>query len=325
MTMDVAAGAVAVVVVALVVVTVVVLRRGSRHDEVHSVEGYRHRLSSIEQLSQRRETSVRVLDEPSLGSPGVPGPVGAAPGAARATVVPVPVPLAAPVPPPAMPPGAVDALHETDPLHPATPGSGGTVGNGTHPADGLGPLPPLSPRGGRRTLEAMNRRAPRVGGPLLVVVVLLAALGGLLYLGVQTKHPQHPSADHTHGAAAAGKGSKSDTGTTSGPPPTTTLPASYNPVAYTDSTATYVPPQTSYTVVVAATTGTCWMSVTEADGTSPFSGLLVAGTSMSFKLTGTSSVVLGAPWSASITLDRASVVLPSGATAPFVVTLVPAS
>lgn len=350
-TMDVAAGALAIVVVVAAVVAVLVVRRGARRDEIHSVEGYRHRLGSIEQLSHRGIRAVRVLDE--AGAP----PASAPPAAHRASsgVVPatvVPVPMAAPAAPPlagaGRPVGAIagGAMAGTPTAGSEIAGTeiagteiAGTeiAGNGAHvhdvvssgstghaaPVAAAGVLPPTTTRGGRRQLDAMNRRAPRLAGPLLVVVILLAALGGLIYLGVQTEHG-HPAAARHH--SSSGSAPRHHAGGHAEPTPTsTTVPASYEPVTSSASTATYAAPQTSYTLVVAATSGTCWISVTGPNGTTPFSGLLVQGTTKSFKLTGDSTLVLGAPWATTITLDHAPLALPAGASSPFVVTLVPSA
>lgn len=181
------------------------------------------------------------------------------------------------------------------------------------------PLAPPSGRRAQRSLSAMNHGSRRMGAPLLVVVVLAAVVGGLIYVGLRTHHTT-PAASRTTDSTG-GTSHHHSPGTTT---TTTSLPARYTAVSTTTSSATYAPATTTYTLTVGATTGGCWMSVTEANGTTAMAQTLTAGSSRSFSLSGKTTILIGAPSVATVKIDNVAAVLPTGAQAPFTVTLVPA-
>jgi hypothetical protein len=85
-----------------------------------------------------------------------------------------------------------------------------------------------------------------------------------------------------------------------------------------------VPPSSSYVVRVAATSGPCWVQVTSMPaGTVTLSQTLAAGSAQSVNLEGANSLELGAPTSATVTLDGTPVVLPTGHSTPFTLTFTP--
>lgn len=178
------------------------------------------------------------------------------------------------------------------------------------------PLAPPSGRRAQRSLSAMNHGSRRMGAPLIVVVVLAAIVGGLIYVGLRTHHPTPAASRRTDSTTH-----RHSPGTTT---TTTSLPARYTAVSTTTSSATYAPATTTYTLTVGATTGGCWMSVTEANGTTAMAQTLTAGSSRSFSLSGKTTILIGAPSVATVTIDNVPAVLPTGARAPFTVTLVPA-
>jgi redox-sensitive bicupin YhaK (pirin superfamily) len=103
---------------------------------------------------------------------------------------------------------------------------------------------------------------------------------------------------------------------------TTTVPTSFHAVSSTATTATYNPPTASYSLVLTAASGDCWVSVTSGS-TAATSKTLLQGQALPIAGNGTTTVTLGAPGAVSITLDHEPLVLPSTYQSPFVLTLVP--
>ncbi len=160
-----------------------------------------------------------------------------------------------------------------------------------------------------RSLMAMERPARRLGVPAVALVVLLAAAGSAAYLVVRAHHggppPKRQASSHAKGRKAT----------------LPTLPARYTPVSTTTSSATYALRSSTYSLTIGATTSDCWMSVTEANGTTVLAQTFAAGATASLTLTGHASIVIGAPNSASVTVDHVPLVLPAGIAGPFTVTL----
>jgi len=98
-------------------------------------------------------------------------------------------------------------------------------------------------------------------------------------------------------------------------------------VSATSSSATYTPStasgSTAYSLLVGATTSDCWMSVTSSTGTTVLAQTFTPGATASVSLTGRATIVIGATPSAQLAIGGIPLVLPSGATSPFTVTLVP--
>ena len=176
--------------------------------------------------------------------------------------------------------------------------------------------PPPGPRDRERSLAAMNYRPRRLGASIAAVVVILAAVGALVYLGVHHRH--HTPSSQTSSTVRAHQRGHSPSTTT------TTLPRRYVAVSSSPTSATYAPVSASYVLSVGATTGQCWVGVTASNGTTVLSQTLTAGTVKSLTMTGKTTIVIGAPSVVTISIDHVTVVLPAGAQAPFTVTLVPA-
>jgi hypothetical protein len=180
-----------------------------------------------------------------------------------------------------------------------------------------GPVPGGAPRRTQRSLHVMNRAPRRIGGVVAVAALVLAAVGALVYVGVRSDH-RKPGTSVT--TTTGGNHHATTTTTTS-----TTLPARYTPVSSTTGSATYAPVTASYTLLVGATTGDCWVSVTEANGTTVLSQTLTPGTSRTFSMSGKTTIVIGAPSVVKVTIDDVPAVLPPGAQAPYTMVLAPAS
>jgi|SRR6185437_15736139 len=311
-----------VIVVVIVVVLVVVtgaawLVRRSGGDDDHSVEGYRHTLDTLGGIRSRSSSgTVRVLgqtDDPA--APADPGP-GQATG-------------------PSTGPSTGPATGGGFP-RPGTGQGRGLVFEdpATRPPASVGPTPSGGGRRPDRAISAMNRRPRRLGAPILVAAVVLAVLVAIILVGAHAHHPKsstttttgprsHPTTTVRGGAAGA------HATTTTRPPPTTTttsttVPSSFTATTYTSTTGTYVPPAASYTVVLTAANGDCWLTVQSAGGTTVFTQTLTPGQSKSLPLTGVNTIEIGAPSALTVTIDRKPVVLPAGYQTPFRMTLQPA-
>ena len=339
---------VTIVVAAVAVVVVVALvswavRRRSV-DEVHSVDGYRHTLDTLQDIRTRSGGgTVRVLG--GGAAPGAPAPGPDAPGtgpggAGRAGT-------------------GGDLERQGRPAGPpaGTPHVAGEAGAGRAGGRGLvfDDQPPAphggSQRGGHRgedrAISAMNHRPRRLGAPVLVGLVVLALLAVVVYIGARSPHHGTPSAGKgtttttttsarasgghgstgTTGAAGAGGGGHGHGTTTTSAPrtTTTTAPQTYTAVTSTATTASYTPPSGSYTVTLAATTGNCWVTVSSSSGSSLLSQTLAAGQSVPVTTSGQTTIVVGAPSVVRVSIDHRPVVLPTGYQTPFTITLAPAS
>lgn len=176
----------------------------------------------------------------------------------------------------------------------------------------------FAPRHPERSLAAMGRKPRRWGIPVLAAIVVLAAVGGLVYLG--TRHtPKTARADDGAPAAhATGARHRRHSTTT-----TTAPPVRYAAIASTASSATFAPDQSSYTLTIAATSGDCWVSVTSSAGATLLEETLPAGTSKSVAASGRTTMVIGAPTSAALSIGGVPAALPTGVVGPFTVSLDP--
>ncbi len=313
------------VVLALVAIGAwVVIRREG--DEVHSVEGYRHTLDTLQGIrTKSTSASVRVLGGPPAtgGVPGSPGD------------------------------GVAGADDDAGP-EAANGVNGDAAGTLGHRVGPRGELvfedPALSETGNRsgvfggrrdRAMTAMNHRPRRLGAPIMVGVVVLAVLALIILAGVHNKGPHKAAGatsttattagSHTTSAAAGGHATTPTTTATgkakghhSPTPvaPVTTVPANFTAQTSTATTATYKPPAATYTLTLSTTNGECWVDVTSG-GTTLFTKTMLAGQQQSVSASGTTTVVLGAPGAIGLQLDHLPVVLPAGYQTPFTLTLAP--
>ena len=266
-----------------VVAIVLALARRRRATDAHSVDGYRQTLDVLSHLGG----SDRGVESRSLTD--------LARGAPRAA--------------PGLPPRAA----------PGAPASGGGDGGVAGSFDDLDagarhPIPTTigndAPRRDR-SLLVMERPARRLAGPVAAVVLIVAVGAAAAYVVSRSHHAARPPKQATS--------SHSHTRT----PPTTSLPTRYTAVSSTSASATYEPPKATYSITIGATTSDCWMSVTTETGTTVLAQTFAPGASASLSLTGHSTIDIGAPSSAKVSIGGVPVVLPSGIAGPFTVTLVP--
>jgi Domain of unknown function (DUF4115) len=295
-------------VVAIVIIVLVALggaiafalRRRS-DTELHSVEGYRHTLDTLEGIRTRESShTVRVL--------GVP----------EATTR--------------------EAVLQEPPRGPQVPREEHLVFDDVAPQDRpfTGSGMRSSNRGQGRAVARMNQRPRRLGGPLVVGAVVVAVILLLAFLGARhvshhsnaaataptTTHGATPTtarstATSAHGATATTVKKNSNVTTT------TAAPLPYTATVVSAHGATFVPLQSSYTLTLAATTGACWIDVTQG-GSTLFVGTIAQGAQQVLPATGTAQISVGALGALSANLDGGALVIPNGAQAPYTITLSPA-
>src|SRR5579875_1804952 len=245
-------GAMVVVIIVLLIAAVVLgglwLFRRQGSDELHSVDGYRQALHTLQEV-RSRSSSVRVIGASSTRSASdeeAHDPLGPE-GDDRQT-------LRIGGPPAAGGPRRLVFEDDRRDL--------GTRQERQHH------------RGGRQrhrrdsAMSAMNRPPRRLGGPALaaviviVVVVVLAIAGS--HLHSSSKSTARQTAGTTASAPSRRQGTHHASGAGSSPSSTTTtLPSTISPVSSTASGAVYDLPSSSYSLSFTATNGNCWVQVTE--------------------------------------------------------------
>lgn len=177
------------------------------------------------------------------------------------------------------------------------------------------PAPPWA--AGRRPSWRPPRRGPAV---VLVaaVVVVLGIAAAIALTGHSTpgaKGGSRATGSRTSGSSAPGRKPTTTT---------TTLPTRYSPADATTTAATYTTPGPTFAMTFTATSGSCWVQVTDASGKTVFAASVAAGTSQTVTGSGPTTVDLGAPTVVQVALDHAPVELPAGYRAPFTMTFAPA-
>jgi hypothetical protein len=152
---------------------------------------------------------------------------------------------------------------------------------------------------------------------IAVVVVATALVAAAVALAVVELGGSSPSPPHTASGAAT------HPHTTVTTPPATTAPV-IQPATQTPGTATYQAPGPTYTVVVTAATGECWVQARNpATGVVQWEGLLQQGSSQALPGSGPMEVELGAATASAMTLNGVPVALPVGFHSPFYATFSP--
>jgi hypothetical protein len=173
-----------------------------------------------------------------------------------------------------------------------------------------------------RVIHSINHRPRRLGGPLAAVAAVLVLVAVLIITGLHSDTTKHHakaasarSAPTTHPATSQ-KHHESTTTTS-----TTAPPAVSAPTATTAHTASYTVSTPTYSLTLAATTGECWVEVTNpATGSVLFTTTLLSGQSHAIAATGPVTVIAGAPAAFAANVDGAPVTLPPGNQAPFTLT-----
>ena len=322
-------GVLIAVVVVLGVLAVVLMTRRS-HDDVHSVEHYHRQLHTLEEM--RTHTggdgrngaagASRTTGATGAGAAGATGAVGTSGGSTDAGAQ-----AGTTFPASAVRVSGSSTVRLTEPgtAAPVPPVPPPLVPNPSEPLsfDDAGPEPvPTTFMTGNedRVIHSINRRPRRLGGPAAAVGAVLVLVVVLILTGL------HSNTDkHHHGKTASAATSQTTvpapkhhrlapTSTTT----TTTAPPVSAATAVTPHTATYTVATSDYSLAIAATTGECWVEVTDTTtGAVLFTTTLLAGQFHAVSATGPVSVIAGAPGAFSATVNGARVTLPVGNQAPF--------
>jgi hypothetical protein len=294
-------GLVVVVVVLGVIAAALLLRRS--HDDVHSVEHYHRQLHTLEEIRTHPagdSPNGRDGDTADAGAPAAfPASAFRVSGSSTVRLTEADRPVVPPVPPPPV-------ANPSKPL--------------TFDDAGPDPVPPTFMTGNEdRVIHSINHRPRRLGGPIAAVAAVLVLVVVLILTGLHsdaTKHhakavgaattpTTHPATKQKHHAP---------TTTTS----TTAPPSVSPPTATTAHTASYTVSAPTYSLTLAATTGECWVDVTDpATGAVLFTTTLQSGQSHAMTATGPVTVIAGAPAAFAATVNGAPVTLPPGTQAPF--------
>ena len=297
-----------VVVVVLGVIAAVLLTRRS-HDDVHSVEHYHRQLHTLEEIRGHPVDTATA----NGGTAGVKGdkaegdvfPASAfrVSGSSTVRLTGSDQPPVPPVPPPPVP----------NPSKPLT-------------FDDASPDPvPVTFMTGNedRVIRSIDHRPRRLGGPAAAVGAVLVLVLVLILTGLHSNtgkhHGKSATTATTHPATSQRHHETTTTSTTA--PPSVSAPS-----AATSHTASYTVSDAAYSLNIAATTGECWVDVTNtATGAVLFTTTLQSGQSHTIAASGPVTVIAGAPGAFAATVDGAAVTLPPGNQAPFTLNFLTAS
>ncbi len=180
-------------------------------------------------------------------------------------------------------------------------------------------------------MRSMDRSPSPLRAPLAAAFIILILIAVLVVIG------QHSSSKHSSGNALvqtktgsrplkhASKPTRSNhvRSTSATTTTTTTLPPQLlpDPGTVTANSSTYSMSNSSYTVGVSATTGPCWIYLQSSSTTSVLLTLTLSpGEQKSIKVSGTTTLELGAPTVASVNIGGKPAILPTGFQAPFTMT-----
>jgi hypothetical protein len=300
-------GIIGAVVITALAVTAVSRRRA--HDDVHSVEHYHRQLHTLEGMSAH----------PAEAEAGAEGEAKAAfPESAFRVTSTATVRLTDPtqkVVPPVAPPKVANPseLVKFDDARPAVSATGSVLpGKDDH------------------MMDVINRRPRRLAAPGAAVTAVTILIIVLLVTGShQATPPKHHKAAATSSTTTPTKSrsthqrssrSRSHHQTTT---PTTPLLVSL-PVATSTHAANYTVGPSTYSLVLSATSSSCWVDATDSTtGSILFTGVLTPGQAHTVVVSGPVSVVSGAPGAFAATVNGSAVTLPYGFQAPFTLHFVP--
>ena len=296
-------GLIGVVVILGVVAAALMLRRS--HDDVHSVEHYHRQLHTLEEMRGHP-----VAERPNASEPAQAFPASAfrVSGSSTVRLTESPQPAVPPAPPPPV-------ANPSEPL--------------TFDDASPDPVPATFMTGNEdRVIQSINHRPRRLGGPAAAVGAVLVLILVLILTGLHSSPQKHhgkaagaaPTTPTTHPATSQHHTTHATTTSTTAPP------AVSPPTTASAHTASYVVGPSSYSLNIAATTGECWVDVTNSTtGSVLFTTTLQAGQSHAITATGPVTVIAGAPAVFTATINGSPVTLPPGNQAPFTLHFAPAS
>jgi hypothetical protein len=289
-----------VVAVLAGVLAVALFSRRRSHDDEHSVQGYHRQLHTLEHISVHPSDPDEGDQPGEIGKPAYPE---SAVRLAGTHTVRVTDPSQA-TGPPAVPPPVVPVAGKPVAFDDAVP---------------VVP-PPMVGITGRdsRAINTMNHRPRRLAGPALAVAAVIVLIVILLVTGSHTVAPGH------HHAAASSPHHHGSTKPHSSSTTTTAVPVVSSPQAFTAHEATYDVAHSTFTLVLMATSGSCWVDVTNTTtGAILYTHVLAPGQQQTVDASGPVTVVAGAPTALSASVDGTSITLPFGFQTPFTMQLVP--
>lgn len=300
-------GGLIVVVVVLGVIAAVLLTRRS-HDDVHSVEHYHRQLHTLEEIRAHPTDMANgngggAKADAADRAEGEAFPASAfrVSGSSTVRLTESDKPVVPPVPPPPVP-------NPSQPL--------------TFDDASPDPVPATFMTGNEdRVIHSINHRPRRLGGPAAAVGAVLVLVLVLILTGLHSNDGKHKVATTTTHPATRQQHHETTTTTS-----TTAPPSVSGPTAATTQTATYTVSGAAYSLDIAATTGQCWVDVTNtATGAVLFTTTLQSGQSHTIAASGPVTVIAGAPGAFAATVDGATVTLPPGNQAPFTLHFLTAS
>jgi hypothetical protein len=298
-------GIFAVLVVAGLVAAVLTRRRS---DDVHSVEHYHRQLHTLQEM--REHPSADTAENGHQEGAAYPASAFRVSGSSTVRLTDPDRPLVPPVPPPPVPKAEDPVVFEEEPAEAETPTQAET------------PAPTKNfMRDDDRALHSIDHRPRKLGAPLAAVGVVVVLIVVLIVTGLHSTTPTHhgksstATTTHVTTPTTAHRTHHPKTTTT-----TTTPPAVSSPKATSPHAATYQVASDSFSLVLSASNGECWVEATTASGTTLFTGTLFTGQSHTVTATGPVTVVAGAPAAFVATVNGAAVSLPFGFQSPFTLT-----
>jgi cytoskeletal protein RodZ len=196
-------------------------------------------------------------------------------------------------------------------------------------------MPATFMSGNDRAMDSISHRPRRLGGPLAAI----AAVAVLIVILIVTGLHSTPSSTTSHSRSHSHSPPASQTGTQPRPPArhhsttatsvphhptvtnTTVAPVVSAPTSTSAQGASYTVGSANYALALSATSGACWLQVTDTStGAVLFSGTLSGGESHTVTASGPVTVVVGAPSAFAATVDGTPVTVPPGGQAPFTLT-----
>lgn len=302
------------------VIAAAVFRNRSR-DDVHSVEHYHRQLHTLEEMRTHSPAGSEGNGDNGQGEAAYPASSFRVSGSSTVRLTDAGHTIVPPAPPPPVKnPGEpvlfVDTHVTPDPNEP----SKSTFMTGVDD----------------KAMHSINHRPKRLGAlialaavAILIVVLIVAGMHS------NTPPPKHPTSGtattvtstppHSHhprsGNNVATNGHQ--THKRSAVTTTTLAPVVSAPAPTSSNAATYRVGVASYSLVLSATSGDCWVSATNTStGDVLFTGVLTAGQSHTVSATGPVTLVSGAPAAFAATVNGVAVQLPFGFQAPFTMSLV---
>jgi hypothetical protein len=296
------------------VIAAAVFRNRSR-DDVHSVEHYHRQLHTLEELRTHPAPGSEANGENGEHDAAYPASAFRVSGSSTVRLTEAGHTIVPPAPPPPVKnPGEPVRFVDTHVTH-DTPGetSKSTFMSGEDD----------------KAMHSINHRPKRIGAlvafaAVIVLIVVLIVAGMHSNTPAPKRHPTSgtattattaPTHAHAQSGAAGTNGHKSHKSAST---TTTVAPVVSAPAPTSPNVANYQLGVASYSLVLSATSGDCWVSTTNSStGAVLFTGVLTAGESHTVAVTGPVTVVAGAPAAFAATVNGVAVQLPFGFQAPF--------